>query len=158
MKVSKLTFILGIILIFTVAVSCVTNVAPDCLGKDAKDLILRWGEYSSKSSVITYYEIKTDRIISLAVQENKNSEPKLQVVGKISEETFCKLIKQTKANIMLVQALNVPSDVNNFVEYIEKSKSFHFRATWNPNHDNRGNKEFKALFVQLQEAVIEAGK
>jgi hypothetical protein len=131
---------------------------PDCITSNNKDLIIRWGEFSSKSTMITYYEMTTDGKISLAIQEDKNSVPKLQTVGRIPSETYCKLLKQTKENIMKVQALNVPGNRSNFVEYIIKSSNYHFQALWNPDHDNVGNKEFKALFAELQAAVREASK
>jgi hypothetical protein len=155
MKLLKLLLLFGIL--FS-SYSCTSVKLPPCLSEKSQNTILRWGEFSSKSSIITYYELKSDKSISLAIQQDKNSEPKLQTIGKISDESYCRLLKQTKTNILLVQALNVPSETANFLEYIEKENNLTFRAVWNPKHDNKGNKEFKELFAQLQEAVGEAGK
>jgi hypothetical protein len=83
---------------------------------------------------------------------------RLQKIGKIADTTYCTLLKQARENILKIQVLNVPSDVNNYFEYIDETKNIHFRALWNPTHDNKGNKEFKALFLQLQASVEEASR
>lgn len=154
----KITFAFFFLFSIILLSACATSPKSDCLEGTSKELIIRWGEFNNKSTMESFYELHTDRTISLGVRQDKNSQPKLQKIGKISEDTFCKLIKQTRDNIIQVQVLNVPSDVNNYLEYVDDKMNIHFRAIWNPNHDNKGNKEFKALFADLQTAVSEAGK
>ncbi|OGU60839.1 MAG: hypothetical protein A2X64_04540 [Ignavibacteria bacterium GWF2_33_9] len=141
-------------LFLIIITSCgTTSKVAVCDQPVSKDLIIRWGVVSSQSQMDSFYELNADRTISLGVKESRSSTPKLQEIGKIPLELYCELLKSTRETIMKVQALNVPSDVNNYLEYKDDANNIRFRALWNPNHDNAGNVEFKALYTRYQEAV-----
>lgn len=144
--------------LYIIFTSCSSVRLPDCFGKNSKDQYIRWGEFSTTSSMITFYELKTDKTISLAIQEDKTSIPKYSKIGKISDETYCKLYNQAKKNIMGMQVLNSPGAKSNFFELNDSGNNFQFRAVWNPQFDNKANHNFKILFDDLQQAVIEASK
>mgnify|MGYP005837222233 CR=1 FL=1 len=134
--------------------SCSSVKMPKCVGKQDKDLIIRWGEIYQKQKMTTYYELNTSLDLLLVIQRDDNSEPKIQKIGKFNDSLYCNLLTKLRNGIIEVQSLNSPGDdVSNFMEYVDKTNNAHFRATWNPIFTNKGNELFKKIFSEYQEGI-----
>ncbi len=150
---TKLLFF-GILFISLFISSCSTIKMPKCVGKQDKDLIIRWGEIYPKQNMTTYYELNTSLDLLLVIQREDNPEPKIQKIGKYNDSLYCDLLVKLRNGIIEVQSLNSPGDdVSNFMEYVDKPNNAHFRATWNPVFTNRGNELFKKIFSEYQEGI-----
>jgi hypothetical protein len=151
-----LLIILSLLLFFSLTNCSSTKlVTPKCLSKSEKNIIIRWGELNKINSSDVYYELGTDCKIYLYVKNN-NSDAKKQYIGQISAEKYCQLISKSKESILKAQALNVPSDVSDYYEFVNDNMGIRFRAVWNPEFTNKGNQDFKALYNLFQESVKEA--
>jgi len=151
-----LLIILSSLLFFSLTNCSSTKlVTPKCLSKSEKNIIIRWGELNKINSSDVYYELGTDCKIYLYVKNN-NSDAKKQYIGQISAEKYCQLISKSKESILKAQALNVPSDVSDYYEFVNDNMGIRFRAVWNPEFTNKGNQDFKALYNLFQESVKEA--
>ena len=134
-------------------VGCSQAKLPPCVPKSSKGIIIRWGEMNSKNHNETYYELNDKCNIQLGIIQNSKSDTTVQKIGKISESEYCTLYKAVQDAITKTQALNTPGDIQNYVEYIDRSNSVYFRALWNQEYTNAGNKQFRQVFDSLQVTV-----
>lgn len=147
-------FFLFIIFSTVLISSCSTVKMPKCIGKQDKDVLIRWGEIYPQQKMTTYYELQTNLDLSLIIQRDDNPEPKIQKIGKFNDSLYCSLLVKLRNAIIEVQSLNSPGDdVSNFMEYLDKPNNSHFRATWNPIFTNKGNELFKKIFAEYQEGL-----
>lgn len=143
-----------IIFSFLFLSSCSSVKMPKCIGKQDKEVVIRWGEIYPQQKMTTYYELHTNLDLSLIIQRDDNSEPKIQKIGKFNDSLYCILLGKLRNGIIEVQSLNSPGDeISNFMEYIDKPNNSHFRATWNPIFTNKGNELFKKMFAEYQEGI-----
>ena len=133
---------------------CSQAKLPPCVPKSAKGIIIRWGEINTKANIETFYELKDNCKIQLAVKEGNKKDTTFQKVGTISLEEYCKLYKMVQNAINKTQVLNSPGVISNYVEYIDKSNNVYFRALWNSEYTNAGNKWFREVFDSLQTTII----
>lgn len=127
---------------------------PKCVGKQDKELIIRWGEIYHKQNLTTFYELNTNLDLTLIIHRDDSAEPKIQKIGKYNDSLYCDLLVKVRNGIIEVQSLNSPGDeVSNFLEYVDKPNNTHFRATWNPIFTNKGNELLKKIFAEYQEGV-----
>ncbi|MBX3042857.1 MAG: hypothetical protein KIT33_12055 [Candidatus Kapabacteria bacterium] len=119
---------------------------PDCINKSALNAVLSWGE-SKNGEIDEYYILKMNGEIS-------------KVKGDISSrlsfmppDSLCEILKEIGRLIIEVQSLNVPADHNNFIMYKNPDRDYFFRALWNPEFDNSGNRDFKKLYSRLDNLI-----
>lgn len=146
---NPILILLSILLLIT---SCRTVQSPNCIKNNSKEMIISWGEVH-KNNLRTYYSVNTNLEIHLYVQRDDGNPPTISRIGKMSEEDYCNLFRELQKTIMQVQALNSPGDISNFIEINDPKNNFNFKALWNPEFTNKGNKEFKELFAKYQEAI-----
>ena len=151
---NKIIIVLCVISIISLQfVGCTQAKLPPCVPKSSKGVIIRWGEVNSKNHNETYYELNDKCNIQLGIIQNSKSDTTIQKIGKISESEYCNIYKGVQDAITKTQALNMPGDIQNYVEYIDRSNSVYFRALWNQEYTNAGNKQFRQVFDLLQTTV-----
>ncbi|MBP7215406.1 MAG: hypothetical protein KBA52_07220 [Candidatus Kapabacteria bacterium] len=141
-------------LISMVIIGCSQAKLPPCVPKSAKGIIIRWGEINTKANLETFYELKDNCNIQMAIKEGNKKDTTFQNVGKISLDEYCSLYRMVQNAINKTQVLNSPGVISNYVEYIDKSNNVYFRAVWNSEYTNAGNKWFREVFDSLQTAII----
>ncbi len=150
----KTKFFFTFLFFSLIITSCSSVKMPNCVGKQDKDLIIRWGEIYNKQKITTQYELHTNLDVFLIIQREESPEPKIQKIGKFNDSLYCNLLVKLRNAIIEVQSLNSPGDeVSNFMEYLDKPNNAHFRATWNPIFTNKGNELFKKIFSEYQEGI-----
>ena len=151
---NKIIIILFVFSIITLQfVGCSQAKLPPCVPKSSKGVTIRWGEVNSKNNFETFYELNDKCNIQLSIIQSSQSDTTIQKIGKISESEYCNIYKALQDAITKTQALNMPGDIQNYVEYIDRSNSVYFRALWNQEYINAGNKQFRQVFDSLQATV-----
>lgn len=139
--------------LMTLFFGCSQAKLPPCVPKSSQGIIIRWGEINTKNNMETYYELKDNCNIQLAVHRENASDTTIQKIGRISPDEYCNLYRLIQDAITKTQALNSPGDISNYVEYIDKSNKVYFRALWNSEYTNAGNRQFRKVFDSLQAVV-----
>ncbi len=151
-QILTLLSILSILSIIILITSCKTVETPNCIKNNSNEMIISWGEVQ-KNNIRTYYTVNTNLEIYLYVQRDNGNPPTVAKIGKMTAENYCNLFRELQKTIIQVQALNSPGDVSNFIEINDPKNNMRFKALWNPEFTNKGNKEFKELFTKYQEAI-----
>ncbi len=143
----KSKYILAIIAMIVVSCSSAPKQAK-CVKESEKDLLINWGTQYNKTGWRVYHSINSKMEI-VKVEEDSLGNKKFSDSSRISEENYCR-IKQDLVNFVVkTQALAFPGIVQQFVEYNSPGQNVYFRAIWNPEHTNAGNKELRVFFDSL---------
>lgn len=134
-------------------IGCSQAKLPPCVPKSSHGIIIRWGEINSKNNYETFYELTDNCKVKLGIKQGNKDDTTFQSLNKISIEKYCDLYRMIQNAITKTQALNSPGEISNFVEYIDKSNGVYFRALWNREYTNAGNKQFRAVFDSLQTTI-----
>ncbi len=122
---------------------------PACLGPKMQRLEISWGDVNVKTNEISGYLLKTDRNIFEVKNENSGKYKIGNKAGKVDSDTYCRIMHLTRKKMLTAQTLNVPSETSRFVHYKNPDTKTDLRVIWNKNHENAGNKEFRALYDSL---------
>jgi hypothetical protein len=139
--------------IFTILVSCSsTPKSTDCLSDRDRDFKIHWGQIIQGDMKGNNYTLTSDRKIHKGATQSNTVEGEL--IATIQDtEAFCSLYSDLMNVMLRNQSMYVPADTNHFIEYTNPGMNYKFRALWNPNHSNMGNRDFKAIYKRLEEFI-----
>ena len=126
------------------------NVSQPCNSEILKESIIRWGGHNFKTNNLAGWQIDADSKLYAFSKEGKNSEYKFKEISKLDSEKVCELFMTTQKYFLEIQALNVPSDSSNFVEFINYKTGTNIRAAWNVRFKTHGSAEFRQLYDTLE--------
>ncbi|MGE5480060.1 MAG: hypothetical protein ACM3U1_06485 [Chloroflexota bacterium] len=129
---------------------------PECMPKNSEKFRIRWGDLNETSQTTAGYELTNEGVINLYVRKG-SGEPTREKLGKLEEARFCSLVRLINQKILSTQALYVPADQANFIEYENPEYNAYIRGVWNPKYTTEGNKDFREAYDSLQAAVSELG-
>jgi len=141
-------FLIIILLLFSCfGVDKVANKS-QCIGKENKDVELRWGyRIKSKNEYFGYTLISNGDVYK---QNKFRMSKKLSHIKPIY---YCSLYKKVMAEFLLTQTLNVPADTTVYIEYVHPSKGVRLKAYWNPKFKAVGSKVFREIWNELDETL-----
>ncbi|PKL84645.1 MAG: hypothetical protein CVV22_11960 [Ignavibacteriae bacterium HGW-Ignavibacteriae-1] len=139
--------------ILTILISCSSaQKSTECLSDKDKDFKIHWGKIIKGDMKGNNYTLTSDRKIHKGATQSNTVEGDL--IATIEDaEAFCSFYSDLMNVMLRIQSLHVPADTNHFIEFINPGMNYKFRAMWNPNHDNQGNREFKAIYKRLEEFI-----
>jgi hypothetical protein len=76
-----------------------------------------------------------------------------QQLSQLNGEVFCAAFEKATRIVLQISSLNVPANINHFVEYEIPDNNFYKRAIWDPKYENKGNREYRALMVDLLDLI-----
>lgn len=126
--------------------ACSSVKTADCINFQAKKSELTWGTILNNQPE-KYYTLKMDGTVAEYLNGVSIDE------YKIKHEDVCELMQEISVLILEIQSLNVPAEKTNFVIFRNPETDYFFRAVWNPEHDNDGNKKFKEYYNKLLQYV-----
>lgn len=154
---AKFSLIFIFSLIFS---SCATppplKIAP-CIRESAKNLLVRWGDIAEDKSV-SGFQFRTTGELEEFAQTSPESEIKVvKKWGAVPAEKYCAVLTQTRATFLKVQALHAPGKISRFVEMRDiNDQNLPAPAVWNPEYQNKGSIQFRALLDSFEMLRMEA--
>lgn len=137
------------ILIAGILCGCASgNSADKCLKDNETDLLIKWGDqynrfgtriYSVIDAKLNYYKVREDSTGGKIFSDSARIEP----------ENFCKIKQELTQLILATQAMAFPGSTQQFIEYVSPQQNIYFRAIWNPEHTNYGNKNLRNFYDSL---------
>ena len=121
---------------------------PPCVNKSALNSMVRWGEIKNGTTTKNW-TLKTNGLIEEWNGDNFDDDKSGEFVNYMNPDTLCLVLRQLGELVVEIQSLNVPADKNYFIEYKNPERDFYFRALWDPDFDNQGNKKFAELYKRL---------
>ncbi|MBE2189663.1 MAG: hypothetical protein KGZ71_02855 [Desulfobulbaceae bacterium] len=139
--------------ILTILISCSsTQKSTDCLGDRDRDFKINWGRIINGDIHGNNYTLTSDRKIHNNAYQSKDGAG--EYITTIQDtKSFCSLYSDLMNIMLRTQSLHVPADTNHFIEFINPGMNYRFRALWNPNHDNKGNRDFSVMYKRLEELI-----
>lgn len=122
-----------------------TRVASEC----ESPVVIRFGEFHRAYSNLTGFKLTSPGSLSYFGITPEDT----GFVTNIDNPVYCKMLDSTRNLMLKVQALNVPADINYFVEYHDPRTNLTLRVFWVPWHQNEGNEQFSELFTGLMNLV-----
>lgn len=122
--------------------------APDCINKSSINSVLKWGIIED-NELLTYHTLKTNGKLQAFDNNNIEISDEDNPVY-LHQDTICTLMREIGRLILKHQVLSIPSNHNNFIEYRNDDRNYYFRALWDPNFENQGNKEFIEFYNRLE--------
>ena len=120
-----------------------------CVKESEKGLLINWGKQYNKTGWRVYHSINT-KLELMKVEEDSLGNKRYSDSSRISEENYCKIKQDLVKFVVKTQALFVPGIIQQFVEYSSPGQNVYFRAIWNPEYTNAGNKELRMFFDSLE--------
>jgi hypothetical protein len=142
-----------LILLFILLASCKTQEVQECNINLYDGITLEWGYYISKLNKSEYFSLSNNQIINHNLNINNNTNILSQI--KISKNLNCYILSKATNLFLKTQTLNVPADSNHFMIYRNHNSGVELRFLWNPLHTNKGNQEFKELYQEFNNLIIE---
>lgn len=153
----KLIYAVAFLLSLSLFGGCVsTNRAKgfECVSKQSKNLIIRWGDFDTNYEKTLGYQIESNGVLSMVTNTGTDMNSyKTEKICDIDGVKYCRILELTNDLLMKSQAIAMPGEKVNFIEYINPNNGMYLRGFWNPKFKNAGNKEFIKLFDSLMTLV-----
>jgi hypothetical protein len=121
---------------------------PSCLGKNEKNIEISWGQVNNKNKTKVYKLLTSDMIVTRIVEDSLGKKTETQV-KTLQENQYCAIKDSMRAIIIKHQSISFPGDTQQFLMYQNPNTNLFFRAIWNIEFTNFGNKDIRRFFNEL---------
>lgn len=141
-----------VLIIFVVITSCRPEY-PKCIIESKREVIIRWGYHNQKQEKISAFEIDSKANLYYIESNTTLLDFDKLFLDELGHDEYCEVRNFTNVVIVRTQTLNVPADLNKFVEYRDKSSGIFVRGLWNPAHKTVGSRQYRLLYDSLMTLV-----